>query len=462
MKSQLVMQQLKSRKEYIDNLILYLKEVENFEQRSSYKDFLQKQYQAVYKQKLRKITQIDLDQLYLCHATSFFPGKGIIIPRVNYRINLPESHKRLSEVLGCALSNVRPTVHFCINNVYAEHSEYGGLENKNFVILEKLKNAKGKVIGGYLEDMFALGSYQLSPEASILIPEHYKKDPLIQSKIKHLPEGVTITYYHQGTQQAVHEWLQAKNLPYLESTGILNSVDEPLFVGKLGKKYIESSELAKSLGIRFITHDITPMAAIEDMLLSKILLDKPYLEILMSLSLQETFTFLKLLTQKTAKVFKLNEDQKAFLNIYEVMLRRIISLCKESTSLDMLGNKWELEAEELIMNYDSEVALNKPVAHHTLALNLSRATGLQFKSYFRTNCQTIVDAACQVDSEEAMKKYIHQLNTIFGEYFSPERHGKCHYIVLREINEPFIAAALNKTLSQTIQISFHKEGARGL
>lgn len=453
-------EQIKPKEEYLSEPTKCTYVLGAFEQNENYKKIIHDQYNVIKKQGLSKINEKDLDRLYLCHVTSFFPQEGVIIPRKSYQLSLFEKYKILEEVVIKAFSTLRPTIHFSINSIAESHKEHGGFDKNSFVILDKIQHAKRHIVGGYIEDLFVIGAYQLSSEATILVPKHYKENPLIQSKIRTLPEGVKISYYDKGIQEAVREWLKVNKAPYLETKGIADDPDVAVFVGRLGQKYVESAELMKFLGKKFCGHDITPMSRTEILLQSSVLMKPPYLEVLATLSLEETVRLLGQLKQVMLNVFNLNADQKSFLNAYEQTLIKIVTLFSKSPTLKELEKNWEMESE-LIMNYDAKVNLSKPISYHTLSLNLSRATGLNFKPYFRTNCQTIVDAACSVSSGN-VGNYVDQLNKTFGNYFSHQSYGKNHYILVRQINERSVSVPLDAQLNQGKKITFSESKAISL
>src|SRR5690242_18383953 len=82
---------------------------------------LKEQYNKV--TKLCSHEETELTNLYICHATSFWPQDGIIHPRVNYDIEGPlwkiESEQK--NFIKSSLSLVRPTIHFALNSLVEAH-----------------------------------------------------------------------------------------------------------------------------------------------------------------------------------------------------------------------------------------------------------------------------------------------------------------------------------------------------
>ena len=95
-------------------------------------------------------------ELYLCHITSYLPQGGCLRARVKYTPD--ECPLPLREIFDRALSITTPTLHFTVNHVVQPHSQYQH-STKPIIILEPATEVA--ISGGYLEDVFCLGSHQI-------------------------------------------------------------------------------------------------------------------------------------------------------------------------------------------------------------------------------------------------------------------------------------------------------------
>lgn len=96
--------------------------------------------------------------LALCHITSIFPEKGRILPRMKFHLdNHPQIDPRIPPIVKSCFSVLRPTVHFGINGGAKPHAQLN-FNSESFAIIDPLRD---EIAGGYLEDLFCVGSYQL-------------------------------------------------------------------------------------------------------------------------------------------------------------------------------------------------------------------------------------------------------------------------------------------------------------
>lgn len=250
--------------------------------------------------------------------TKFFPDEGIIHPRVNFEIDdeidLQESMKNIVQTI---VSVVRPTVHFSVNSIVAEHRDYVKKEHQRFVVIDKYEKALPHISGGYLEDIFCIGPYKLSNDAVILVPASLSQNREIKEKIRSLNGRVkVIEYQDEDDTLAFERWMQEKKKKMVKP--VEKNCDIPNLLCFLGdKNYISSYTLMEKSEKTLCTHDITPTFQLESLLTTKLTFfpEAPFVRIDKNL-----YSDIKNYIKVSEDAFKLSKKQKVFLQIYEKII----------------------------------------------------------------------------------------------------------------------------------------------
>lgn len=275
-----------------------------------------------------------IQDLFVVHATSFFPEYGIINSRMRFQIKLDEKLKETEEIIKKLFSILRPTVHFSLNSIVSKHKDYIGTNNQRFIVIDELKKAADSISGGYVEDLFCIGPYKLSNKATILIPESEKNEISTKEKIQKISKKINISYYKGDESAALKEWLKEKNASYLNP--VQKDENIPNLLGKLGKdQYISSESLMKKLGKTYCSHDITPTAQIENYIAdSKIAHLKDFIisRIILNPGVEKTKKIISEYIESTKKLFKLNKNQEIFINSYEKTVLLVIDILNKKTN----------------------------------------------------------------------------------------------------------------------------------
>ncbi len=129
----------------------------------------------------------DIDGLFLCHVTKYFPESGVIYPRRT--ININGISPLFLRVVNQSLSLFRNTVHFSVNHLVGSHTGFD-TNDLGIAVLIPMELAKKRVVGGYIEDVMVFGSLQIPAGSTIIIPSSSRED--LRSKIALLPSGVNV------------------------------------------------------------------------------------------------------------------------------------------------------------------------------------------------------------------------------------------------------------------------------
>lgn len=143
------------------------------------KDLKEKARQLESEEKARQLEleekahQLD-EKIWFSHYTSILPTQnGVMLPG-NLISNLESQglsplalHQRTLKVIP----SIRMTIHWYPQALVIPHISYKPIENTNFVIIERAAYLKSRLFGGYSEDFWIVGPYQLSRESIILVPE---------------------------------------------------------------------------------------------------------------------------------------------------------------------------------------------------------------------------------------------------------------------------------------------------
>lgn len=410
--------------------------VQTFKDIKYVQNFTKEQTDSLKRDKRR--LESSVAHLYLCHATQFFPSDGMIQPRMKFNV----AECSLKAIVEKVFSIVRSTVHFTINSIVSDHSHYSPNNKQRFIVIDKFRNAQDNIVGGYLEDVFCIGSYQLSNQAEILVPKSVENDPQIQEKIRGLKGRVKIVYYNCSEKTALENWLRDRNAEPIKPT--VTDADTPNLVCPLGKnRYISSQIMMETVKKTFCTHDITPMAQLETFICTtKIYESSPFLGITEKYNYKLLSENVQKYIQAIQKVYKLNESQNRFIRSYEKAILLALKILSEAKTIEETQEEFKIY-EELIVSFDASVDLKRKIESHRATQALTKLTGLPFEAYYRTNCNTVVDAACptgltQMQSEELITK----LKTKVDIEFTLELHGDTFYIAAKGLNLPEVLKKL--------------------
>lgn len=369
--------------------------------------------------------------LYICHATNFFPEDSIIHPRLGYKINCNPKLKNIFEKL---FSVIRPTVHFSLNSIVSEHSEYKIKGNQRFIVIDKLESATNSISGGYIEDIFCIGPYKLSNDATILVPEACKNKKGIQEKIENINRNIKVIYYQGIDKDNFVKWIKNHNASYINP--IQQDPDIPNLLCQYGdNRYMNSHSLMKDLKKTYCTHDITPTAQIETYISKTFISEKaPFLQLFEKSNFECIIKNIHDFINSINEVYPLNESQKIFIKGYEKAVFLGLEMVYKAKNLEEIQKNLSLD-NDLIFQYDMETDLNNKINFQSATKNLSHIIGLTFTPYFRKNSTTIVDAACRLSlSIGEAKILVNHLNNKTGLDFIIEEHKDCLYMVLKGVN----------------------------
>lgn len=381
---------------------------------------------------IKHLKHIGIEKLYLCHATNFFPKNGVIYPRLNFGFserNAFELGEELSSSISTLFSIVRPTVHFTLNSTATLHKDHSGFGSQPFIIIDPLM-ASTQIAGGYIEDMFTFGPYILTNQATILAPKTKREH--IQESIKTLPNQVKVIYY-ENYEESIKQFFKDKNSDYLNTQGIIQSADEPVFYGKLGKEMVSSSTLLKWINRKFCTHDITYFSQIENMLSgNEVYNQPPFLSILHNPSW--AIATIDSYLQGIKEHFIFTKEQEIYFDKYKSILMQIASLALKSATTEELINSVSIN-KDILKSYDHPISLNKMIPIQQGALLLSSFSGVKFNAYYRKSSHYgLVDAAYLLPDTRSADDTLSQLRTTFQLNFILETHNNKAYIVLKDIN----------------------------
>lgn len=390
-----------------------------------------------------KEAKLSFEDLYVCHISNFFPRKGILLPRSNYdkSEHMPDELHSFSKKV---LSVMRSTVHFTLNSVATDHEMYK--TDKQFLVIDKFKNSKDQFIAGYVEDIFCIGPYKLSHEAVIIIPDFLKESIAIKSQTNELNKKIQIIYYNTNIKNAATNWFQENKIPFFRP--VSNDADIVNYYHKIGEDQFTSSlHLMKITGKRLCTHDISPMRQIEILITDSIKVDiQPRFKIsFIDFSYDEIRkTFLSYSKALLIKgLFPLNSNQKYFIKSFEKTILLALQILHEAKSIELLKKSVERD-EELFTHYDSEVDFDRKIDNQATTKRLNELTLMPFIAHYRQGCNTIVDAACQVENHFVAEKLQNNFENRFKTSFIVETHAEVPYVALKGINLTEIARLIWK------------------
>ncbi len=390
-----------------------------------------------------KEADLSLDDLYVCHISNFFPRNGIVLPRSNYEKSekMPDEIHSFSKKMFCVM---RSTVHFALNSVAEDHKDFK--TDKHFLVIDKFKNCKDQLIAGYAEDIFCIGPYKLSDDAVIILPEFLKESTGVKSQINKLTKKIQIIYHDTNVKIAAKNWFQKNEIPFFMP--VSGDADMPNYYHKIGKDQFTSSlHLMKMSNIRFCTHDISPMKQIEILITDSIkihFLPKFKISFLNS-SYEEICNTLRKYSKALLVngLFPLNSNQKYFIKSFEKTVLLALQILHEAKSIELLKSNIERD-EELFTHYDSEVDFNRKIEIQVTTKRLSELTKMPFMAYYRQGCNTIVDAALQVENHFVAEKLQETFENRFKTSFTVETHDEIPYVVLKGVNLTGIANCIWK------------------
>ncbi len=374
-----------------------------------------------------------VDQIYLCHLTSFLPKNGCILARGMFPVY---GSSKAGQLLQQMVSIVRPTVHFAVNGVFSSHSGHcTDLENK-IAIMEPLRNVA--VSGGYAEDLFCIGSHKLSSRSIVILPSSYRHDGVVQAQLRQWTCSPIIRYRegNETVNTAVDRVLREKGITPLHPNPSLREENPNipfLFLEGDDGRVLSSQVLLNFLRRPFCTHDITAMAQIENLIVKNgVTIQPSVLNAFIRYPLEKLEALVEGYVDSIRETTSLNEEQKVFLEEYKTTLLSLLKMMSASKTFEELTQKWNLD-RELYQYYDHPIDLSREVPNQLTAEALKGRVGLDFKAYQRLGCETIVDAAyCLpqgVDGEVFIAwLQLHQISS------SIQTHQEKQYLVVKGVN----------------------------
>lgn len=411
--------------------------VKNFSQISMIRQSTETQERQF--RKLKPTTNRSLfDSLYLCHRTNYFPVDGILsafMKRSHSYVN-----KYASQIAGGMLPEIsrlfstfaRTTVHFTLNSLVQDHAQYKS--SGDFLIIDPIKKGSSQIVGGLVEDLFCIGPYELSDEATVLAPDSLKNDPDFKQKLRTLSKQNQIIYYAGKIEDFFKKWLKENQIPeFIEKNEDPNSYN--FFYQVDDKHYIATQTVLAKLGKVFCSHDITPMYQIETYLTPPNLFfyaTPPFYESLRSSSYQEKIKVLGKYCSAIEQAFPLSTNQKAFLKSREKVFQMFLKMFYRSSSTQDLIASFILD-KECYIAADNRIDLSKKIDRQTTSQKLAELTGMPFQAYFRNNCETIVDAACKIELDPThIPERLNQLTQRFDLDFMIQKHREIIPIISEE------------------------------
>lgn len=350
-----------------------------------------------------------LNDLYLCHITEYFPVNGIIYPRLT--LHLPSIFSQtLHDLFASTVSVKRPTIHFTVNSVVETHNDYKASQvpKSPLIIIDSLLLAKEQIKGGYVEDLFCIGPYKLSNQASILIPESLKYNQKTLDNLQTLPPNVHVRYYTGHPKDAVKQFLESKNAHYLNTENIVYDADQPIFFGRLGKKLLSSEQLLSQMGAIFCSHDITILRMIERVWGQSYISKPPYISAFENHTAEEVVDYLNHLMDYIPECFKLSASERLNFSKYRQALEEVVKMFCNAKSGQELHYHWEV-IKDKVLSYDRPTNFRRPVEIQSTARRLRDITGLPFEAYYRVNTFSIVDAVCIVPNSQDQSHILQRL-----------------------------------------------------
>lgn len=408
--------------------------------------FLENQYKEFSSADIKR----DLQDLYLCHVTSYFPLYGEIHPRAKYwasKMALPEVKFSLEELFSLA----RPTVHFSLNSVAHPNENHKGFKRNSFVILDDLKSSTEQIAGGFIEDLFCVGPFRLSDKATVLVPKEMADQEAVVHGISTLPKEVKVVYFEGELNVAVENYLKSIGSEYLH---IKHDKEVPQFFGRFGNKAISTEVLLPTIGKLLTSPDITPFTGLENLFVNNSNFNiYPFIELLEDFDPDAAKLLISSYYRLMSECFKLTSAQASFLKMHQKVIGQVIDLFAKSYSAEELFKKVSVESE-VLKSYDFRTDLSRPVLdkgeyHRTsLSLLLESVSGLCFRAYFRQNCTTVIDLVFkQEHTSTTLSSKASDAISKLGEFIQNCDINGANCLVISYANVPEVVNKLGKKLS---------------
>ena len=380
--------------------------------------------------------------------TKFFPLHGEVHSRSKYSTS-PLADPRLKFSLEELFALARPTVHFSVNAVAHPNQNHKKFNNDNFVVIDSLQSSLHQIAGGYIEDLFSIGTFKLSKDAVVLAPKFMENTVELNSKIKTLPAGIKVIYYEGELTSAVENYLKSVGSKYLH---IKYDEEVPQFFGTFGSQCVSSKTLLDKMGKLLISHDITPLSGLENIFLTNPTYNiAPYIEALDQFDFADVQSVITAFAKCISQCFKLKKAQATFLERHKVVLTSALSLFATSNNLDELSSSVSVESE-VLKSYDYETDLDRPVIfengpHRTsLSSLIESVTELSFAAFYRRNCTTVVDLVFQNQAKTELSAKANSMVKELGEFIIPCVLRGVDSLVINYANVPSVANDLREKL----------------
>lgn len=393
-----------------------------------------------------KATQKGLEELksignlYICHATSFFPENGILYPRGTLSGPLHPQLKEIQEMVRQLFCICRPTIHFSLNSLVSEHQGYEEDNQHRFIVIDKLENAQD-LSGGYIEDLFCIGPYTLSNQATILVPSSCKNE--YKEKIQKLNRKINFYFYKGNEKNGFNTWMKERQISILHP--IEEDCESTNLLGIVGKQhYLSSQFLLQTINKTFCTHDITPMAQVEKFIRNQVVtIVPPFLNILIQNNYNDLCQKITDYVITFDQVYKINEKQKCFIHSYKKAVFLAFNIFNSSKNINQLKKIFNYY-KEAVVQHEKTFNLSGPVDCSS-ADELSKIVQLPFNPFRRENCQTVVDAVWQSElSSEETRELAIGLKLKYSLDFLVEENEGHHFIVLKDLHLKGIVSSISK------------------
>jgi hypothetical protein len=176
------------------------------------------------------------EKLYAVHATDFLPLSGEMVAGAKH----VDPDKQDKEP-----PSFRPTIHFALGQMVAEHGRHSW-DSKKFGVLLPLKDLEPQLANVSPHDTFIVGNLKLPPGAVVFVPEG--------TDTEGMPEHIQVQPYKGSLRKAIDERIQDSGGWSVKMDGVSN--DDP---AKVGDRDINSPEFFSELlkakpGLSFGSH----------------------------------------------------------------------------------------------------------------------------------------------------------------------------------------------------------------
>ncbi len=312
----------------------------------------------------------NFNDIYICHQTKYFPTYGVIKPRCYTFIDgIPGGTAQHAEIMRNVFAVSRSTVHFSVNSVLLSHDS-NSFDNQDIVVIDHLMSVKDQIVGGYIEDLFCIGTFKLSSRSVILMPARLRTETYIMHGLASLPNTIKVISYEEGQkQQAVKDYLHSVKS---DVCNIEYHPQDERYIGTMKNQYVSSITLLKAINGICCAHAATPMAQLEIMVYKQSasygqVSKPPYLLVLSLLDLASIKNIVNQYIVVTTNCFKLNTKTTKKLHLYKSAVLEVF----ESLLISIQDPAPLKELAEDLKYYDAEPDFTTPIQNQ-LSIDLLR------------------------------------------------------------------------------------------